>query len=569
MKYIRINIERFAQVVSAVHLPKIIFSGTFTKEDIKTLEPKYLPLNGESSGYTSLEEDVFYLDSDYFEDGVSVNDVYYHSEENMGDWYSFSITGKLKRNWKAKDLNDIDSLSVIYEDYADGWNYKTLILQKYSFVIDGTEYTVFSSCGNPNSTTIEANKLNMIISLNIVHTGNAQYITVGANINKDYFEGLCNYFDSEDLYQDIQNNELSSDNYYDIWYDCYVYPAFPGIMTVIHRIPSMYLETAYVKGYGEDSENGNFGNNYAGGDCSHAEGYDTSAGGDYSHAEGYDTKASGFYQHAQGKYNIEDTSNKYADIIGNGTSSSRSNAYTLDWNGNAWFAGNIKIGGTSYDDENAIEVGANLAFNTEYNAETNKVATMADIEAVTASSLPSIAFINKPICNLTEYYNTTLTDEQRNTLSKKLQNYSVMVDVVGGKPVYELVIEYDNIKYTSSSDDSNILTFKLLDMTLSFGDTYGGTNLYNNGNSFFLIKDSCIYPKMSTTQNACGEFSDLSGYISSGYDMTNAIFEYGFLNTLTNGEGEITKMMFTIRYQKATDTEYQDAIQVLDATEEL
>ena len=79
----------------------------------------------------------------------------------------------------------------------------------------------------------------------------------------------------------------------------------------------------------------------------HAEGYYTEANGNYSHAEGSGTIAKGDSSHVQGKYNIEDTSNKYAHIVGNGYSSSRSNAHTLDWNGNAWFKGDVYIGGTN------------------------------------------------------------------------------------------------------------------------------------------------------------------------------------------------------------------------------
>ena len=79
------------------------------------------------------------------------------------------------------------------------------------------------------------------------------------------------------------------------------------------------------------------------GDCSHAEGSDTTASGWYSHAEGYYTKASGRYSHVQGKYNIDDLNEKYAHIVGNGTSdTARSNAHTLDWEGNAWFAGTVE-----------------------------------------------------------------------------------------------------------------------------------------------------------------------------------------------------------------------------------
>ena len=92
------------------------------------------------------------------------------------------------------------------------------------------------------------------------------------------------------------------------------------------------------------------------GDTSHAEGFATTASGQRSHAEGYATIAASDCQHVQGKYNVEDGNNEYVHIVGNGTENARSNAHTLDWEGNAWFAGKIYIGGTKQDDENAGEV---------------------------------------------------------------------------------------------------------------------------------------------------------------------------------------------------------------------
>ena len=87
------------------------------------------------------------------------------------------------------------------------------------------------------------------------------------------------------------------------------------------------------------------------GSCSHAEGWSTNAIGENSHAEGHGTIANGEQQHVQGRYNIEDTENKYAHIVGNGSQTSdggiRSNAHTLDWDGNAWFAGDVYVGSTS------------------------------------------------------------------------------------------------------------------------------------------------------------------------------------------------------------------------------
>ena len=75
---------------------------------------------------------------------------------------------------------------------------------------------------------------------------------------------------------------------------------------------------------------------------SHAEGSFSIANGVSSHAEGENTIASGQSQHVQGKYNIEDTANKYAHIVGNGSRLERKNAHTLDWDGNAWYQGQVQ-----------------------------------------------------------------------------------------------------------------------------------------------------------------------------------------------------------------------------------
>lgn len=88
---------------------------------------------------------------------------------------------------------------------------------------------------------------------------------------------------------------------------------------------------------------------------SHAEGNTTIANARYSHTEGYRTIASGENQHVQGKYNIEDTTSTYAHIVGNGTSdTARNNAHTLDWNGNAWFKGNVSVNGTPTNDNDLV-----------------------------------------------------------------------------------------------------------------------------------------------------------------------------------------------------------------------
>lgn len=88
----------------------------------------------------------------------------------------------------------------------------------------------------------------------------------------------------------------------------------------------------------------------ASGENSHAEGSYTIASGDGSHAEGISTIAKGSHQHVFGKYNIEDpditvyTGGTYVEIVGNGNYIQRSNARTLDWNGNEVLSGKLTVG---------------------------------------------------------------------------------------------------------------------------------------------------------------------------------------------------------------------------------
>lgn len=90
----------------------------------------------------------------------------------------------------------------------------------------------------------------------------------------------------------------------------------------------------------------------ASGSNSHAEGFETTASGNNSHAEGTYTIANHKSQHVFGEYNIADTSTAaaiargtYIEIVGNGTRvAARSNARTLDWDGNEVLAGGLTVG---------------------------------------------------------------------------------------------------------------------------------------------------------------------------------------------------------------------------------
>lgn len=81
------------------------------------------------------------------------------------------------------------------------------------------------------------------------------------------------------------------------------------------------------------------------GNSSHSEGRDTVAQHDNSHSEGFRTITGGDSQHVQGKWNVVMDDN-YAHVVGNGRDDyERSNAHTLDWKGNAWYAGTVETTG--------------------------------------------------------------------------------------------------------------------------------------------------------------------------------------------------------------------------------
>lgn len=135
------------------------------------------------------------------------------------------------------------------------------------------------------------------------------------------------------------------------------------------------------------------------GNYSHAEGSHTQASKACSHAEGLHTYAWSENQHVQGKYNIEDGDDRYAHIVGNGESNSvRSNAHTLDWAGNAWFAGGIYVGGTDQDNATKLMlVGTRPSNDLEAIIEARTVTiTIGDGDSSTGSAFISKSVIPDP-----------------------------------------------------------------------------------------------------------------------------------------------------------------------------
>ena len=225
-------------------------------------------------------------------------------------------------------------------------------------------------------------------------------------------------------------------------------------------------ENSFTQGYdniasGEDSHAEGTGTNASGDsshsegsytraleDSAHAEGSSTHATAIYSHSEGYSTQARARSQHVEGEYNIYDDPGSqvvrgtYLHIAGNGTSATRSNAHTLDWAGNAWFAGDVYVKSNSgvNKDEGSKKLATEDLLTVKENI-TNKVTTLS--EQSTDTQYPSakavydqinakIATAYKPMGSCTFENLPSLVAANEGYVYNITNNFTTTVDFIEG-----------------------------------------------------------------------------------------------------------------------------------------
>ena len=196
----------------------------------------------------------------------------------------------------------------------------------------------------------------------------------------------------------------------------------------------------------------------ASGAHSHAEGNYTTASGQSSHAEGFFTKASGVNQHAQGKYNIEDSAGTYADIIGNGTSSKRSNAATVDWSGNAWYAGDVYVGSTSGTNKDA---GSKKLATEEY----------VSTELGNYTPDPSLGITNATVGQIAK-----ITAVDSNGKPTAWEPVDMASGGGGGGDVFEKIVDItlaEDVAEVNITQDADGNTFSLKKVYIRFVPAYG------------------------------------------------------------------------------------------------
>jgi hypothetical protein len=259
----------------------------------------------------------------------------------------------------------------------------------------------------------------------------------------------------------------------------------------------------------------------ASGISSHAEGENTETLNVRSHAEGWSTIAQGANQHVQGKYNISDTTS--AHIVGNGNHEiNRSNAHTLDWNGNAWFAGDVYTGSTS---------------GTNKDAGSKVLATKEYVDSKTSANYT----YDKVVYVLPPSEVTTTTGKTAFTQDSEARTFTAVGAINGEDPV-----TYENV-ITLTADVKNILIY-------SVGSLIGDMGPADQIAQISITDASGTTSQILNTRG-CSENLINTGPLTSGSKLTL---------TYTSGtyEPSNAQQVFTLEYytNTVTDASLQDFI---------
>lgn len=295
--------------------------------------------------------------------------------------------------------------------------------------------------------------------------------------------------------------------------------------------------------------------NEANGDDAYAKGNKTKANGQYSSSEGLGTIADGWAQHVQGVYNSPDPN--MAHIVGKGFSDiDRRNIHTLDWSGNAWYAGEVSAKSMTVDGKKVLVEGDAI-----------KVDVLGEIASADSITVQAIEFGNEDESCTSIYKDFILTpelyvgdddrfyvDAEGLTLTDKSikanssNNGSTIIEggiitsgeirLGGGQGAY---IDASHIAIPSASFSDNITIGDSDEITISgdgilinqVPDTSGLTIKSVSGSTGIFKSD---YITLEHPDNAVNTHIDSGGiYANSGRFVDLDIGENDELNISTNG----------------------------------
>ena len=293
----------------------------------------------------------------------------------------------------------------------------------------------------------------------------------------------------------------------------------------------------------------------ASGNAAHAEGYFTTASGMYSHTQNEYTIAQKKSQTAIGKYNVADTVSgnygKYALIIGNGTATnSRSNAMTVDWDGNVIANGFAKADGTPIMDTSSFATTAALG---DY-ALKSTLSNYAPASTLSNYALLSTLDNYAPSSTLSNYaLNSTLSNYAP---SSTLSNYapsSTLSNYAPSSTLSNYALNSTLSNYAPASTLSNFATtamlsnyattaavasvFKYKGTKSTYQDVQAVTGM-SVGDVWFVEADNSEYAYNGTVWEELGPTIDLSAYATTAalgdYALKSTLSNYALTSTLSN-----------------------------------
>ena len=281
-------------------------------------------------------------------DDETLNSIKYYGDSNItptdSSFFNFTtddetMTATIESYHRLDDTNE--TVVVPYEIRVNGKDYKVTAIGDRSFEVTDIKNMVLPR-------TVEKIGVGVFISSYI------ETIVIPDSVNfigESAFATSCvtdvYYFGTEEKWNSlIAGKNVSLPDYYTKIHFNFTPAAFESFEYIkengIETTGSISMNRRADSKIGEGSVTLGTGG-VASGEYALAEGYDTEATHWASHTGGTGTKSTSSSSNVRGKYNK--VKSNLADVVGNGKSdANRTNAYELDWSGNAYFAGNVESG---------------------------------------------------------------------------------------------------------------------------------------------------------------------------------------------------------------------------------
>lgn len=194
------------------------------------------------------------------------------------------------------------------------------------------------------------------------------------------------------------------------------------------------------------------------GDFAFATGRSSCANNDYSIAMGYQTMTNLDCQTVIGQLNKKDSTSIF--VIGNGTNdANRSNAFTVDWDGNTWAAGSITATGSiKGTDFNGFTINKSVPSDAKFTDTVTVIENSCDSDSTTSAlSAAQGKSLKTYIGNVAQNTWHLLQESYRNDYGKQY-NTQVPLLINGnslGSATAQLILEYNNSYIRFRNDGSS------------------------------------------------------------------------------------------------------------------